>query len=67
MIKIEDKKIYFAGVSYNQEKLIIVNIENYYEENFSIRVYTINTKNLYNYVFAGDIRISIYNNFLSIA
>ena len=67
MIKIEDKKIYFAGVSYNQEILIIVNIENYYEENFSIRIYTINTKNLYNYVFAGDIRISIYNNFLSIA
>ena len=67
MIKIEDKKIYFAGVSYNQEILIIVNIENYYEDNFSIRIYTINTKNLYNYVFAGDIRISIYNNFLSIA
>jgi hypothetical protein len=67
MIKIEDKKIYFVGVSYNQEILIIVNIEIYYEENFSIRIYTINTKNLYNYVFAGDIRISIYNNFLTIA
>ena len=45
MIKIEDKKFYYVGLSINGEILYIVSIYNYYNENFVSRIYSINLKN----------------------
>ena len=66
MIKIKDKNFYFVGISNDKDILVIFSICNYNEDKFSIRIYTINTKNLYNYSFVGDIRIILYKNFLAI-
>ena len=67
MIKIEDKKFIFVGTSKDKEMLIITLMLNYDEEKFSIRIYTINSKNLYNYIFSASIRLSLYKNFLAMA
>ena len=64
MIKVEDKKFYFVGVSTENEILYIISIFNYNEENFSYRVYSINSQDLYKYRPRGSLRITIYNNFL---
>ena len=66
MIKIEDKKFYFVGVSKDKKNLIIVSMSNYHEDNFAIRIYSINTKNLYDYLFDGKLRIILYKNFLTL-
>ena len=64
MIKVEDKKFYFVGVSINKDILYIVSLYNYYEENFETKIYSINTQNLYNFIFSRVLKLTIYNNFL---
>ena len=65
MIKVEDKKFYFVGVSLNKKILYIISLFNYNEESFSYRVYSINLEDLYNYRFSECLRLTIYNNFLA--
>ena len=67
IIKINDQKFYYVTVSVNKALLYIVSINNYYEDQFMIRIYKINILDLYNYVFARSLRIANYNNFLSMA
>ena len=64
MIKIEDKKLYFVGVSIDKNILYIIFIMNYYNENFIQRIYSINSKNLYNYQFSYSLKITLYKKFL---
>ena len=64
MIKICDKKFYYLGLSSNQEILYIISIYNYYQENFSTRIYSINIQNLYNYTISSIIKVELYKNFL---
>ena len=64
MIKIEDKKFYFVGISLNHEVLYIVSIYNFYNEKFVKRIYSINIKNLNNYYVLHSIKLGIYKNFL---
>ena len=64
MIKIEDKKFYYVGLSINGEILYIVSIYNYYNENFVSRIYSINLKNLYNYKITNVLKINLYKKFL---
>ena len=64
MIKIEDKKFYFVGVSVDNTILYIISIFNYYNENFIKRIYSIKTKNLNNYQIARSLQITIYKQFL---
>ena len=64
MIKIEDKKFYYLSLSLNQDILYITSIHNFYEENFSIRTYSINIQNLYNYTVFNVIKASLYKDFL---
>ena len=64
MIKIEDKKFYFVGVSNNKDIFYIISLYNYYEENFEIKIYSINTQNLYNFIFSRVLKLTIYKNFL---
>ena len=66
MIKIKDKHFYFVGSLINKDILLIASIFNYNEEKFSIRIYTINTKNMYEYEFSSYIKLGIYKNFLVI-
>ena len=67
MIKIEDKKFYYVGSSLNQEILYIISIYNYFNENFSIRIYSINIQNLNNYLLSTSIKVALYKNFLVLA
>jgi hypothetical protein len=67
IIKINDKKFYYVTISVDKAHLYIVSINNYYEEQFMIRIYKINILDLYNYEFALSLRINNYNNFLSMA
>ena len=64
MIKIEDKKFCFVGVSINKDIFYIISLYNYYEDNFEIKIYSINTQNLYNFIFSRVLKLTIYNNFL---
>ena len=65
MIKVNDKKFYFVGVlNEYKDVLIIMSIVNYDEEKLSKRIYKIPSKNYYNYIFAGKIRLTLYNNLL---
>ena len=63
MIKIENKKFYFVGVSPNKEVLYIISIYNYFNENLATRIYSINIKNLNNYQISREITINQYKNF----
>ena len=67
IVKVFDKKFYFVSVSLDKESLYIISIYNYYEKEFSQRIYKINIYNLNNYKFYNDIRITIYKNFLALA
>ena len=66
MIKIEDKKFYYVGASFNQEILYIISIYNYYDDNFVKRIYSINIKYLNNYTLKNKIQLALYKNFLAI-
>ena len=66
MIKFKEKHFYFVGTLIDRNILLIASILNYNEEKFSIRIYTINTKNMYDYEFSEYIKIGIYKNFLAI-
>ena len=65
MIKIKDKKFYFAGISSDKKVLILVCIFNYDKEKLSKRLYTIAFKNLYNHLFSGVVSLALYNNLLA--
>ena len=67
IIKINNQKFYYVTVSVNKAHLYIVSINNYYEQQFTIRFYKINILDLYNYVFGLSLRATNYNNFLSLA
>jgi hypothetical protein len=64
IIKIIDKKFYYAVISQDNNFLYISTIHNYKDISYVQRVYEINAYNLYKYKFIGDIRIAMYNNFL---
>ena len=64
MIKIQDKKFYYVGISLNKEILYIISIYNYYNENIVTRIYSINLKNLYNYKISL-LSINLYSKFIS--
>ena len=64
MIKIEDKKFYYVGLSINGEILYIVSMYNYYNENFVSRIYSINLKNVNNYKITNVLKINLYKYFL---
>ena len=64
MLKIEDKKFYYVGLSINGEILYIVSIYNYYNENLVSRIYSINLKNIYSYKITNVLKINLYKNFL---
>ena len=64
MIKIEDKKIFFVATSVDRDKLYIFSIFNYNNDKFVERIYSINTKDLYDYSFSLMIRIGLYKQFL---
>ena len=66
MVKIIDKKFYYVVISNNRKILYIFAIYNYYGNQFSQRIYKINTYDLNNYIFLNSIRITIYKNFLSL-
>ena len=65
IIKVKDKKIYYAGVSEDNKILYIISIINYSEDKFMVRIYSINTYNLKNYSIYFDLGIVIYKNFLA--
>ena len=67
IIKIVDKKFYYVAISEDKQALYISTVFNYKDISYVRRVYEINTYNLYKYKFYGDIRITLYNNFLSVA
>ena len=64
MIKIEDKKIFFVGISTENNILYIISIVNYQGEKFAKRIYSIKTKDLNDYCFSRTIRITMYKKFL---
>ena len=64
LIKIEDYKFYFAGMSIQQDILYIISIYNYNSDKFATRIYSIDFKNLYNYVMINSLKLTIYKNFL---
>ena len=64
MIKIEDKKIFFVATSVDRDKLYIFSIFNYNNDKFVERIYSINTKDLYDYSFSLMIKIALYKQFL---
>ena len=64
MIKIENKKFYYLGLSLSKEILYIISIYNYYQENFSTRIYSINIQNLYNFTVSKVIKSTLYKDFL---
>ena len=64
--KINDKKFYYVSASTNKESLYITSINNYYEEQFMIRIYKIGVLHFYNYALSMSLRITNYNNFLSL-
>ena len=64
MLKIEDKKFYYVGLSINGEILYIVSIYNYYNEKLVSRIYSINLKNIYSYKITNVLKINLYKNFL---
>ena len=64
MIKIEDKKIFFVATTFDRDKLYIFSIFNYYRDKFVERIYSINTKDLYDYTFSLMIKITLYKHFL---
>ena len=66
MIKVKDKHFYFVGSLTNRDILLIASLLNYNGEKFSIRIYTINTKKMYDYEFSEYIKIGIYKKFLVI-
>ena len=59
MIKIEDKKFYYVGLSVNGEILYIISIYNYYSENLVSRIYSININNLYSYKISFVLKINL--------
>ena len=63
MIKVEDKKFYFAGVSINNEKIYIVSFINYKEDKFVYKIFSLD-KQIYNYDFCEYVKMELYNNFL---
>ena len=63
MIKVEDKKFYFAGILINKDKIIIISFYNYKEDKFVYNIYSIDLK-IYNSNFAEYIKLELYNNFL---
>ena len=65
MIKLDEKKIYFASPSNNKEILTIISIFNYDENKLSVRIYNIYTNNLYNYVFNTYLKLTSYNNLIA--
>ena len=67
MIKVEDKKFIFAGISIDKDILYIISLFNYNEENFKIRIYSIEFIKLYNHDITNNINIDIYNNFFVLA
>ena len=66
MIKVEDRKFYFVGTNDDRKKLVIISIFNYNQNYIARRIYTLNIKNLYNYQISECLRLTIYNQFLSI-
>ena len=67
MIKINDKKFYFVGVSAEKDIFIVLSIFNYDGEKLAKRIYSISSKNYFNYMLSGQINLSLYNNLLVMA
>ena len=67
MKKVNDKKLYFIGLSFDKDIIFIISLFNYYEENFINRVYSIKIRDLYNYYISQSISTSLYKNFLVLA
>ena len=67
MIKVEDKKFIFAGISIDKDILYIISLFNYNEEKFKIRIYSINFEKLYNLSISNNINVGFYKNFLALA
>ena len=64
MIKINDKKFVFIGVSVDKTILYIISLFNYYKENFVNKFYSIEMSKLYNYNIDETLRVTLYKNFL---
>ena len=63
ILKVEDKKFYFAGVSINRDKIYIISFINYKDDKFVYKIFSID-KQIYNYDFAEYVKTEIYYNFL---
>ena len=66
IIKIEDKRFIFVGILEDKSKLSIISTINYYLQNFIMRIYNLNIKDLYNFDLSGILKLSMYKNFLAI-
>ena len=65
IIKISDKKLFYAVVSLDKTKLYIISIFNYDQEKLIKRIYEVPGLLYNNFNFFDTIRINIYNKFLA--
>ena len=66
-MKISNKKLCFISTSSTKEILYIVLISLINQEKVILRYYTINIYSKYNFKFLGDMRLHLYNNYISFA
>ena len=65
IIKITNKKLCFSSTSTSKDELYIVLLNIINMDNVVIRYYTIDTYNKYSFVFMADMRLHLYNNYIS--
>ena len=67
LIKIGDKKFCYITVSKDNEKLNLFMFNNFINEKFIIRHYTVRTSEKNNFKFGQELRASLYNDYIALA
>ena len=67
IVKMNDNKVAFAGVASSKEILYIITLNLFGDKQYKIRYYDIQIFALYHYKIFSELRLSLYNNFLSFA
>ena len=67
LIKIVDKKFCYLTLSSNFYELNLFIFENFVEEKFIIRHYTVKTQEKNNFVFGNELKMTLYNDYIAIA
>ena len=67
LIKIADKKFCYITISTDAEKLNLFMFNNFIDEKFIIRHYTVKTFEKNNFKFGQELRASLYNDYIALA